>query len=523
MKTSDLALDLDRLNSQLGARDRRAHRWAVGAGLILLLTALLAGTSAFAHSPVMDADLSDWCIGAFSNTAAAVPSGRVEDSAVTLMCGNCSVTTDFACELNSDCPAGESCVNQTSKTEIAWWDDRTDGAVNDLGSVVTTTDNEAIYFAAELWVDPDPVSLPFGEIAIDFRPGGNSSWHDPLGRLTNPGHCSASTDRACTSNADCHFCAISTEPFPSDRLRTCGSGCNPDIPADVCQTTETCVDLGTLGGLGDVGINSDPATIPDYMVLFDFSRWLFGAATTATGLYKDVGGTWQLQGAVQPFVNPGASGGSGGPPGSVEVKIPWSLFGCTGCPAACVCPDFGPGQDYKIAMIVARDNGGLDFNPDGAIEDTISESIGGTTTTTTNDCPGFGIGNTTCEISDGSVDSFIPLGVPIPGGRTDGLLMTKGGGSVTLDWNPSCSTSDTDYEVYQGDIGTWYSHVQTTPPLCSTAGAVTATFAPAGGSHYYLIVPTDGSTEGSYGVDSSNVERPASTSPCRGQSLGNCP
>jgi hypothetical protein len=121
------------------------------------------------------------------------------------------------------------------------------------------------------------------------------------------------------------------------------------------------------------------------------------------------------------------------------------------------------------------------------------------------------------------VDSFIPLGVPIPGGRTDGLLMTRGVGSVTLNWNASCSTADTDYEVYEGDIGTWYSHVQTTPSLCSTAGAVTATFAPGGGSHYYLVVPTDGVTEGSYGVDSSSTERPQSTSPCKTQSLGNCP
>ena len=43
------------------------------------------------------------------------------------------------------------------------------GAVNDLATVAITQDNTNLYIAAELWVDPDPVSLPFGEVGIDFR------------------------------------------------------------------------------------------------------------------------------------------------------------------------------------------------------------------------------------------------------------------------------------------------------------------------------------------------------------------
>jgi hypothetical protein len=447
-----------------------------------------------------------------------------------LVCGNCDVTIDLACQVNTDCPTGETCVNLTSKTEVVWWDDRTDGAVNDLGTVVTTFDNNNLYFAAELWVDPDPVSLPFGEIAIDFTQGGIAAWHDPGGaangftpQLTNSGHCSVSTDRGCTSDQDCHFCAISTEPFPSTRVRACGSSdviCS-DVPGDDCLAVETCVDVGTLGVLNDVGLFSSPVILPDYMVVFDFSRWLAGS--DATALYKNIGGAWVNQGLVAPAVNPGASGGSGGPPGSVEVALPWSMFGCTGCPDACVCPDFGPGQDYRFTMIIARGAADLDFAPDGAIEDTISESVAGTTTTTTNSCPGFGTGNTTCEIADGSVDSFVPPPPGVPGGRVEGLRVSKNAEpSITLSWNRSCSTADTDYEVYEGGIGVWYSHLQLIG-MCTTGGATSATFDASPGDRYYIVVPSDGSIEGSYGVDSTASERPASTTPCRAQALGTCP
>jgi hypothetical protein len=138
-----------------------------------LLLVLVASPLAMAHTPVIDSDVSDWCIGATSNTATAPePNNRIEDSAASLSCGNCSVTTDLACQVNSDCPGSETCTNLGTKTETAWWDNRTDGAVNDLATFATTQDNTNLYFAAELWVDPDPESLPFAEIAIDYAAGG---------------------------------------------------------------------------------------------------------------------------------------------------------------------------------------------------------------------------------------------------------------------------------------------------------------------------------------------------------------
>ena len=543
MKNSKRGLDTERLSFSLPTTPARRVGWrALQASLVLVLLSLSAGQAVVAHSPVVDADLSDWCIGAFSNTPPG--GGRVEDSAATLTCGNCSVTTDHACEVSTDCPGGETCVNTSSKTETAWWDNRTDGAVNDLGTIAVTQDNTNLYIAAELWVDPDPVSLPFGQLAIDYTPGGLAIWDDPLNVLTAPGHCSAFTDRACTEDPDCHFCAISTEPSPSTRVRTCGSGCNPDIEEDVCQMDQTCIDLGQGGLRQGLGGFSGPASLADYLLLFDFSFWLVGAGDSV--LLKEPGtadpsSPWDTVFGCEPdfvgddtacdfepAVDPGASGGSGGPPGKVEVAIPWNAFGCTGCPGACSCPGFGPGQDFRFMIMVARGTTSLDFRVDGAIEDVMSEAVGGTSTTSADDCAGFGTGNTNCEIADGSQDAYVPRSPSLPheaasGGRLFGLTVTKNAApSITLNWAPSCSAADNDYEVYEGDIGNWYSHLQV-GGLCTTGGATTATFNAGPNDHYYLVVPTDGSTEGSYGLDGASAERPASTAPCVAQSIGTCP
>ena len=562
------------------------HR-AVYTVFTVVLLAFVAGPSGLAHSPNVDSSLDDWCVGAFSNTAPG--GGRTEDTAVTLTCGECSFD-EKACNFDSDCtqaPNAQTCINLTSKTEVAFWDNRTDGAVNDLGTVAITQDDTNLYIAAELWVDPDPVSLPFGQIAIDYTQGGINVWHDPESKMGNPGRCSVSTDRACTSDADCHFCAISTEPFPSTRLRTCGSGCDPLNAMDVCGMTETCQGAGSLGVLQGVGVNTSPVGAADYLLLFDFSLWLIGAEDAvilaeptasgnpaawipaldspiringwgATAWDPVFGGTCRIGGAVctddatcdainagdvcvcaadfvgdgvecdfAPAVNPGASGGSGGPPGSVEVAIPWEAFGCTGSPGAFSCPGFGPGVPFRFTMSVSRGTTSLNFSPDGAHEDLLSEAVAGATTTSEDSCPGMGVVTTDCELADGSIDSFIPRMPPLlhestPGGRTQDLLLDKlPTNDVMLDWAGSCSLGDNDYSVYEGTIGSWTDHIPL-PGLCSTGMATDATFGIPVGDVYYLVVPHDGSNEGSYGGDDITGERPVSLMPCRLQSLGLC-
>jgi hypothetical protein len=97
-------------------------------------------------------------------------------------------------------------------------------------------------------------------------------------------------------------------------------------------------------------------------------------------------------------------------------------------------------------------------------------------------------------------------------GEVGGLLLTKSpnGASVALTWMPSCRPG-LDYAIYEGSLGAWGTHV---PDVCSTGGSTSSTVAPAEGSRYFLVVPLDGTTEGSYGADSSGAQRAVSAAAC---------
>jgi len=87
-------------------------------------------------------------------------------------------------------------------------------------------------------------------------------------------------------------------------------------------------------------------------------------------------------------------------------------------------------------------------------------------------------------------------------------------GDLELRWNaPACSGA-ADFAVFEGSIGNWTSHQSV---ICTdTAGDLRETLPPAAGNRYYLVVPIDAQSEGSFGVDSSGAERfrPA-TAGCR--------
>jgi len=51
---------------------------------------------------------------------------------------------------------------------------------------------------------------------------------------------------------------------------------------------------------------------------------------------------------------------------------------------------------------------------------------------------------------------------------------------------------DTDYEIYEGQVGSYYSHGL---KLCSTGGASGAIVFPAAGNTYYLVVPANATAE----------------------------
>lgn len=119
-----------------------------------------------------------------------------------------------------------------------------------------------------------------------------------------------------------------------------------------------------------------------------------------------------------------------------------------------------------------------------------------------------------------------PSAGSVPDGKRvlgDGLTLGLApGGAIELTWGPSCSMTDADYVVYEGNLGDYTSHAAQ-GGACTTGGASSSTFLPSGGDRYYLVVPTrDGVSEGSYGFDSAGNHRPSGPSPCFPQVLGSC-
>ncbi len=93
--------------------------------------------------------------------------------------------------------------------------------------------------------------------------------------------------------------------------------------------------------------------------------------------------------------------------------------------------------------------------------------------------------------------------------------------SLILTWGASCGAATTDYAVYEGAIGSWYSHL---PGTCTSSGTLSVNYAPAPGNRYFLVVPNNASAEGIYGHASSGAPIPVSTSACRAtQNTAGCP
>jgi len=112
-------------------------------------------------------------------------------------------------------------------------------------------------------------------------------------------------------------------------------------------------------------------------------------------------------------------------------------------------------------------------------------------------------------------------GVP-DGDSTPGSQLVVGkfpDGRIGLTWDNSCLLTDADYSIYQGTIGTYYSHSSL---FCNIGDSTTRNFFPDAGDLYYLVVPANLSVEGSYGLDSQGNQRPAAASTCKPQAVGSC-
>ena len=115
-------------------------------------------------------------------------------------------------------------------------------------------------------------------------------------------------------------------------------------------------------------------------------------------------------------------------------------------------------------------------------------------------------------VPDGGTIAGVPLMVDRVAGSPD----------IRMTWSAGCGPAVTDYAVYEGSIGSWYSHV---PRTCSTGGATNATLTPGTGNRYYLVAPTNSVLEGSYGTSSSGAQIPPGAGACHPQrvSVPTCP
>jgi hypothetical protein len=111
-----------------------------------------------------------------------------------------------------------------------------------------------------------------------------------------------------------------------------------------------------------------------------------------------------------------------------------------------------------------------------------------------------------------------------PGQIPPKLLVNKSTitiGDLTLSWVTSCSEGANDYGIYEGTIGSWYSH--TLKDCDDAVPALSEDVTPAAGNTYYVVVPQNDFEEGSYGLATSG-ERPVGAAQCMvPQTVTPCP
>ena len=92
-------------------------------------------------------------------------------------------------------------------------------------------------------------------------------------------------------------------------------------------------------------------------------------------------------------------------------------------------------------------------------------------------------------------------------------------GLLALTWDGSCAPGDLDYQILEGDIGDFDSH---TVKTCTTEGSTSALVEPGPGNTYYLVVPTNEVSEGSYGIASDGTPRLPAADACLPQCWAEC-
>lgn len=120
-----------------------------------------------------------------------------------------------------------------------------------------------------------------------------------------------------------------------------------------------------------------------------------------------------------------------------------------------------------------------------------------------------------------TVSVYAPSG---PGRVPESIMVSRVSSTeIALTWNVSCTPAGaSDYGIYEGQLGSWYSHARRT---CRDTGQKLQQTVPTStGNTYYLVVPLDSSHEGSYGAASSGAEIPPGAILCAPtQTPASCP
>ncbi len=104
----------------------------------------------------------------------------------------------------------------------------------------------------------------------------------------------------------------------------------------------------------------------------------------------------------------------------------------------------------------------------------------------------------------------------VPASGTPLLVATNQLDSTHLDfsWGVACGDNVSHYGIFEGVLGDFASHGSL---LCGVTGTTASDLTPSEGNTYYLLVPYSSADaeEGSYGTDSSGLERPRGANPCQ--------
>jgi len=108
-----------------------------------------------------------------------------------------------------------------------------------------------------------------------------------------------------------------------------------------------------------------------------------------------------------------------------------------------------------------------------------------------------------------TIGEAVTVYAPSSPGRVPPSLMAERTSptQIRLTWNVSCTPAGAgDYGIFEGALGSWYSHTALT--CLDTSHDLAEVVTTTAGDHYYLVVPYRSGKEGSYGTTSGGAEIP---------------